>query len=47
VQKLVGYKILYERCHLAHHLGFAAVSGRLEEPVEWISKITRIRESDV
>ena len=47
VQKLVGYKILCERCHLAHHLGFAAVSGRLEETVEWIAKITGMKESEV
>ena len=47
VQKLVGYKILCERCHLAHHLGFATVSGRLEETVEWISEITGMKESEV
>ncbi|RLI74131.1 HNH endonuclease [Archaeoglobales archaeon] len=47
VQKLVGYKILCERCHLAHHLGFATVSGRLEETVGWISKITGMKEGDV
>ncbi len=47
VQKLVGYKILCERCHLAHHLGFATVSSKLEETVEWISKITGMSKSEV
>ncbi len=47
IQKLVGYKILCERCHLAHHLGFAAASGRLEEAVEWISRVTGMREGEV
>ena len=47
IQKLVGYRILCERCHLAHHLGFAAVSGRLEETVEWISEVTGMKESEV
>ena len=47
IQRLVGYKILCERCHLAHHLGFAQVTGKLESTVKWICKIANLDEEEV
>ena len=47
VQRLIGYKILCERCHLAHHLGFAQVSGKLELTVKWICQVAKMDEREV
>ena len=47
IQRLVGYKILCERCHLAHHLGFAQVTGKLELTVKWICKVANLDEEEV
>jgi len=47
IQRLVGYKILCPKCHLAYHLGFAMAIGKFNETIDWICKLSKLKKKEV
>ncbi len=47
VQKLIGLMCLCPRCHLSQHIGYARVSGKLNEVLSHMEKINNLSSRDV
>jgi hypothetical protein len=45
VAYLVRVRVLCERCHLAKHLGYASVTGRLREALNHLAGVNRVDEA--
>ena len=44
---LARIRVLCEKCHLAKHLGYASVTGRLHEALNHLARVNRINEATV
>jgi hypothetical protein len=45
VARLVRVRVLCERCHLAKHLGYASVTGRLREALDHLARVNNVDEA--
>jgi hypothetical protein len=45
VAYLARVRVLCERCHLAKHLGYASVTGRLHEALDHLARVNKVDEA--
>jgi len=44
--RLTGLKLVCDKCHLAIHLGYASVIGKLQEALHWLVQVSNVTLSE-